>query len=319
MGSTLVCGICGSDLKGYKDRDEPESLPAGHEVAGEIVEVGERVSGARVGERVSIDIVGQGLACFDCWYCRTGQYRWCERRATDPGGGFAGYLVRRAAGCYPLPDGLSWREGAMADPLAVSVHAVRRARMSPGETVVVLGAGTIGLTAVAASRALGAGKVYASARHPHQAALAKRLGADDVLPTESNALGDAVDELTGGRGADLTFETVGAHQTETMHQAIDVTRTQGRIVSMAGFVVPMTLDLMKPLLKEQSIIFASCYSVIDGRHDYEVALDLMESGRVDMGQLVTHTFTLADIQTAFDTAYDKSTGSVKVQVWPDSD
>ena len=138
-----VCGICGSDLKGYKDRDEPESLPAGHEVAGEIVEVGERVSGARVGERVSIDMVGQGLACFDCWYCRTGQYRWCERRATDPGGGFAGYLVRRAAGCYPLPDGLSWREGAMADPLAVSVHAVRRARMSPGETVVVLGAGTI--------------------------------------------------------------------------------------------------------------------------------------------------------------------------------
>ena len=314
MVRTRSVGICGSDLLWYADKTEAESHPGGHEVSGEIVEVGDSVDAGRVGERVAVETIGQGLACGSCWYCRVGQFRQCESLAEIQGGGFAEYIVRRAAGCYAVPDALSWDEAGLVEPLAVSVHGVRRGAMSGGETVAILGAGNIGLTAVAAARALGAGRVLVSARHPHQAEMARSLGADEALPSDSAALKEALADLTDGRGADLTLETVGGHTGETLVQAVDVTRQQGRIVILGGFHEPIAFDWLKPLLKEQSIIFSSCYSVLDGRHDYEVAIDLMESGRVDMGQMVTHRYPLEDIQEGFDTAYDKSTGSIKVQL-----
>ena len=307
-------GICGSDLLNYANNAEPETAPGGHEVAGEIVEVGSGVSPERVGERVAIETIGQGKACLTCWYCRMGQYVKCSRQASYEGGGFAHYIMRRAAGCYPLAEDLSWEEGALVEPLAVSVHGVRRGQMSGGETVAVLGAGNIGLTAVAAARALGAGKVLVTARHPQQAAMAKRLGADEALPPEGSAFKEAVNEATDGRGADLSIETVGGKRDTTLKQALDVTRVQGRIVVLGGFHAPITLDWMEPLLKEQSIIFSLCYSVLDGRHDYEIAIDLMASGRVQLKQIVTHKYPLDEIQQGFETAYDKATGSIKVQI-----
>ena len=115
-------------------------------------------------------------------------------------------------------------------------------------------------------------------------------------------------------GADLTIETVGGNSDATLKQAIEVTRKQGRIVILGGFRVPITLDWFQPLLKEQSIIFSSCYDVIDGRHDYELAIDLMASGRVQLKQMVTHKYPLDQTQRAFEAAYDKSTGSIKVQI-----
>ena len=307
-------GICGSDLLNYGVNVTPETYPGGHEVAGEIVEVGEAVDAAMVGERFAIEVVGHGRACAACWYCRMGQYRNCINKVADEGGGFAQYLKRRAFGCYPLPDSLSWEEGALVEPLAVSVHGLRRGRMSGGETVVVLGAGNIGLTAVAAARALGAGKVFATARHEHQAAMAKVLGADDVLPPDGPSLREAVAEVTDGRGADLTVETIGGHSDATLKQALEVTRVEGRIVILGGFRVPITIDWFDPLFNEQSIIFSTCYSLMNGRHDFEVAIDLMASGRVELKQMVTHVFPLEEVQRAFDTAYKKSTGSIKVQV-----
>ena len=307
-------GICGSDLLWYSDRSEPDTYPGGHEVSGEIVEAGQRVDPARIGHRVAVENLGQGKACGTCWFCRMGQYVQCQRMADMPGGGFAEYIVRLAAGCYSLPDSLSWEEAGLVEPLAVSVHAMRRGGMRGGETVAVLGAGNIGLTAVAAARALGAGRVFVSARHQHQAAMARRLGADEAVTAEGPALKETVEAATDGRGADLTIETVGGHTADTVNQAIDVTRAQGRIVVLGNFYTPFAIDWMRPLLKEQSIIFSSCYSVLEGRHDYEIAIDLMSSGLADLKQMVTHTFGLEHIQDAFDTAYDKTTGSIKVQV-----
>ena len=307
-------GICGSDLLMNADKTEPDQLPAGHEVAGEIVEVGEGSDDSLIGQRVAVETIGHGRACNACWYCRMGQYRQCLNMYPTEGGGFAEYLKRRAFGCYPVPDSLSWEDAALVEPLAVSVHGVRRGGMSGGETVAVLGAGSIGLTSIAAARAMGAGTVLASARHEQQATLAKRLGADAVLPPEGPALKEAIEEATDGRGADLTIETVGGSSGATLEQAIDVTRMQGRIVVLGGFRRPITLDWLDPLLKEQSIIFSSCYSVMDGRHDYEVATDLMASGRVQLEGMVTHRFPLERIQSGFESAYDKSTGSIKVQI-----
>lgn len=267
-----------------------------------------------VGQRVAVDTIGAGRACLKCWYCRQGQYRSCADKVPSEGGGFAQYMRRRATGCFTLPESMTWEEACLVEPLAVSVHAVRRGRMAGGETVAVLGAGNIGLTAVAAARALGAGRVLATARHPHQAAMAKSLGADDALSPEGGVFQDAIEEITDGRGADLTIETVGGKSNATLKQAIEVTRTQGRIVVLGGFQAPITLDWIEPLLKEQSIIFSSCYSVIDGHHDYEVAIDLLDSGRAQIEQMVTHRYPLERIQEGFDAAYDKTTGSIKVQI-----
>lgn len=307
-------GICGSDLLMNVDKTEPDEIPFGHEVSGEIVEVGAGVEPSLVGQRVAVETIGQGLACTKCWYCRQGHYRQCVNKAENQGGGFAQYMKRRAIGCYPLPESLSWEEGAFVEPLAVSVHSVRRGQMRGGESVVVLGSGSIGLTAVIAARALGAGQIFVTARHEQQAEWARRLGADTVLPPEGHALKAAVEDATDGRGADMTIETVGGHTPATLEQAIDVTRMQGRIVILGGFQRPITLDWLPPLLKEQSIIFSSCYGVLDGQHDYELALDLLSSGKAPLAPLVTHTFPLEEIDQGFRTAYDKKTGSIKVQI-----
>ena len=319
-GEALVrvraAGICGSDLLIYNDSKTPETLPAGHEVAGEVVELGKGVKGVRVGERVAVEGIGEGRACGDCYFCRTGQWVRCLNRAPSSGGGFAQYMVRLARACHPLPDSLSWEEGALVEPLAVSIHGLRRGDMRGGETVAVLGAGNIGLTGVAAARALGAGRVFATARHPHQRTMALRLGADAVFSPEGDGMAKAVAEATGGLGADLVLETVGGYTPATIEQAIAVARPQGRIVVLGGFRKPLTLDLLPPLLREQSIIFANCYAVMDGRHEFDMAIEMIALKRAPVKQMVTHRFPLERIQEAFSAAYDKSSGSIKVQLFP---
>ena len=193
-------GICGSDLNQYRKLTQPETLPAGHETAGEIVEVGDEVDPARIGQRVAVEVVGHGKACLTCWYCRQGQYRNCDDKGDYAGGGFAEYITRNAVACYPLGDGMIWEEGALVEPLAVSIRGMRRGGLIAGDTVVVLGAGNIGLTAIAAARALGAGTIIATARHAQQADLARNLGADVVLDPNDDRATSAVEDLTDGLG-----------------------------------------------------------------------------------------------------------------------
>jgi len=307
-------GICGSDLQMNVDKDAPDELPSGHEVAGIIEEIGEGVDPFLLGQRVAVEIIGHGLACTTCWYCRQGQFRSCLNKAPAEGGGFAEYMKRKAIGCYTVPDSMSWEEAALVEPLAVSIHGVRRGQMKGGEVVAVLGSGNIGLTAIAAARALGAGKIFATARYEQQATLAKNLGADDALPDDGPAFWEAIADATEGRGADMTIETVGGHQSVTAGQAVEVTRAQGRVVIVGGFRRPFEFDFLTPMLKEQEFVFSSCYSVLEGRHDYELAIDMIASGRAPIEQMVTHRYGLDQIQQGFETSYDKSTGAVKVHI-----
>ena len=306
-------GICGSDLQMNVDKTEPDQLPAGHEVAGDVSEIGEGVDPSMLGRPVAIEIIGHGRACTLCWYCRQGQFVQCRSQGESSGGGFAEYIKRKAIGCYDVGD-LTWEEAALVEPLAVSIHGVRRGQMQGGEVVAVLGSGNIGLTSIVAAKGLGAGKVIATARYEQQATMAKLLGADEVYSDSGPDFLDALHEATDGRGADLTIETVGGHQSVTAGQAVDVTRRQGRIVVVGGFRRPFEFDFLTPMLKEHSIIFSSCYSVLDGRHDYELAVDMIAGGGTRIEEMVTHKYGLDDIQAAFETAYDKNSGSVKVQI-----
>jgi threonine dehydrogenase-like Zn-dependent dehydrogenase len=308
-------GICGSDLHPYHEREEPETVPRGHEIAGEVIHLPPGYSGpARVGDLVAVDQI-LGRACGDCDFCKAGQTFHCPVRtaAPSPGGGFAEILKRRPAGFFPLPRGLTPEQGALVEPLAVGVHGVRWPRMHRGASVVIIGAGTIGLTTLIAARALGAGTVHIVARHAHQAEMAEELGATSVLEDNPAVATEQILELTGGLGADLVVETVGGHA-DTLNLAWDLVRPQGTVSVLGVFSGPIAVDLMKPLMREVWVTFPICYGVVDGRHDYEVAIELIAGGKTGIERLVTSRFPLSEAPAAFRTAADKSTGSVKVHL-----
>ena len=307
-------GICGSDLLMNNDKEEADELPTGHEVSGQIVEVGSEVDRNLIGQRVAIETIGQGRACSTCWYCRMGQYRQCQNMAVVEGGGFAEFIRRNVIGCYQIGESMTWEEGALVEPLAVSIHGIRRGLMNGAETVAILGSGTIGLTAVVAARELGAGKIFVTARHKQQANMALALGADYACDPSNGDFERLLLENTEGRGADLTVETVGGKSNATLTQSVESTRMQGRIVILGGFRTPLEFDWLQPLLKEQSFIFSSCYGVLNGYHDYEMAIELLSQKENKLSEIVTHKFSLKDIQKGFECAYDKTTGSIKVQI-----
>ncbi len=308
-------GICGSDLHPYHARAEAQTLPAGHEVCGEVLQLPAGYAGpARVGDLIAIDGI-LGTACGSCAFCKDGQPFHCRVRQTTPssGGGFAELIKRRPVGFFPLPQNLSPQHGALAEPLAVGVHGVRWPKMQPGASVVVIGAGTIGLMTMVAALALGAESVHITARHHHQATMATALGATGVLPEAPEHALEQVQSLTGGLGADLVIETVGGHA-DTLSLASELVKPQGTVAVLGVFPDKIPVDLLRPLQKEVWVTFPICYGYIDGKHDYEVAIELMASGRAPVEQMVTRTFPLNEAPLAFQTAADKSTGSVKIHL-----
>src|SRR5881628_3988659 len=175
------CGICGSDLHWYHGQMAlPVGCP-GHEISGEVADVGAGVTSLKAGDAVALE----GIAsCGSCRYCLAGDYQRCPAVGvvgmTIPGG-FADYVKMPARHCFPVPAGVDLATAALAEPLGVAVHGVRLAGLEIGQRVAILGAGTIGLAAVVAARAGGAGEIVVVARRPHQKAAALALGADRVI------------------------------------------------------------------------------------------------------------------------------------------
>ncbi len=313
-----AAGICGSDLHGYRAGGRPQERPEGHEVAGRVVEIapheGENGHRVREGDLVAIDTICLGRACGDCRWCREGAFFHCRRKRQGPdwSGAFAEYVKRDVRGLFPLPAGMTAEEGALVEPLAVAVHALRLAGLRQGETVAIIGAGTIGMATLLAAVAMGAGDVYVLARHPHQAELARALGAAEVIVDEPRAAAEQVRERTGGPGVDLVVETVGG-DAPTLDQAWPMLRRRGRVAALGLFGKQVPVDLSAPLGKEATLLFPVCYGVQDGVHDFQVAIDLIASGKAPAQRLLTHRFALEQAAEAFATADDKSTRSVKVQ------
>jgi len=335
-------GICGSDLYFYGVLDERETVPGGHEMAGTVISVGSGVLGLDEGDRVAIEMVGLSKACMRCWYCRSGDYVKCMDPVERPGGGFATYMVVPEHSCFKIPASLTWEQGALVEPLAVSVHGVRLADMRSYETAVVLGTGTIGLMCVAALSAMGVSNVIATAKHPRQAETARRLGAaealgvedesswlettgtftgrggDRSLPAGGSPLWDRVSADTSGLGADAVFECVGGVSGGSLAQAVSIARPGGRVISIGSPKVPVPISTAVMLQRELRLIMSHCYSVIDGRHDFEVAAGILESGTLPIEGVVTGTFPLVRINEAFDSARQKAGGSIKVLLMPDA-
>src|SRR5690349_20949862 len=305
-GEVLVrvrnCGICGSDLHWYHDQMMVPAVCPGHEIAGEVADVGSGVTALRAGDPVAIE----GIAsCGVCRYCIAGDYQRCMAIGvvgmTIPGG-FAEYIRMPARHCFRVPDGVDFPTAALSEPLGVAVHGVRLSGLEIGQRVAILGAGTIGLMAVVAARAGGAGEIVVTARRPQQKAAALALGADRVVDAaDPGAFGDTLESPI-----DLVVETVGG-SADTLDTAAAVCRPGGTICVLGAFTRAPTFPALFVLAKELRIIGSFVYSRAGARADYDIVLDILRRHGKRIGEtLITHSYPLARIAVAFRTAADKT-------------
>ena len=312
-----ACGICGTDIHAYKTGGASASkkpIILGHEFSGEIVEVGAAVEGLSVGDKV----VGTGYRnCGECYWCQQGQTDWCPNPAL-PGegldGAFAEYVVvpNPALGkmLFHIPEALNWEEAATIEPVSVACYAVRRARIQPNETVVVLGAGMIGQGIAQACRAMGAAKVIVSEPSAKRLAMARKLGADTAInPRETDPV-EAVTEATSGEMANVVFECSGSPA--AFRQAPHMLRAFGRIMQVGMFEQNLELspDLMSLAFQFRNITLRGC-----GGQRWDMALELLQTGQVKTRDLITHEFPLDSAREAFDTQLN-SDEAIKVLLKP---
>lgn len=302
--------ICGSDLHIFKDKHPTVELPVtiGHEFTGEVLDIGGEVTRLKKGNRVVIE---PAITCGKCEACMHGNYGYCEKitftyRLGD--GAMATYFIGEEDRMYLLPDKVSYEEGSLIEPLAVAVHAVKRAGVHLGEQVVVIGAGAIGIMIAAICRRLGAKEVIIADLSEFRLRMAERLGATKTVCSTSDDLGAVVDKITKGKGADQVFECVGLEK--TFQQALALVRSNGLVTDVGIFENPQIMIDASILVKKEIRIQGSqgyCW-------DFKDALQLLQE--IPFGQLITHSFGLSELQTAMETAINPECNVVKICIKP---
>lgn len=302
-------GICGSDLHAFRGTHPFRTPPVilGHEMAGEVEKVGEKVQGIRPGDSVTVE---PQTHCGRCSYCFEGKYNLCLHKrvmGTDEWqGSFAEYVVAPEDIVYKLPEGVSYEEGAFVEPLAVSVHAVREARVRLGESVAVLGAGAIGLGILTCLREVGATKLIVTDIENFNLKLASQLGATEVINVKENSLQEVVDKVTQGGGLDIVI--IAAGEKSLVQEASKIVKKRGRIVVPAIFDELPEVDMFKIVYGERSIQGSWAYT---GK-DFNIAINLIALGKVNPKPLFTHYFSLDDAKSAFDILEKRSERAVKI-------
>ena len=311
------CGICGSDVHGY-DGSSGRRIPPvimGHEAAGEVAGVGSAVGHFQPGERVTFDSM---ICCRNCVFCREGRPNLCEDRRVlgvscedyRRHGAFAEYVAVPDHIVFQVPEGVSFDEAAMVEPVSVAVHAVARANPSLGDTALVVGAGMIGLLTIQALRSAGCGRIFAVDLAADRLRLAKELGADETIQSgDGTDVPDVVKAMTGGLGADLAMEAVGADVTVAM--SIDSVRKGGRVVLIGNIAPTVSFGLQSVVTREIDVL-GSCAS----SNDYPACLDLMRRGAIRVRPVLSASVPLERGQEMFDRLYACEPGLTKVILQP---
>jgi len=276
-----LCGICGTDLHAYQSGQPYAPAICGHEWCGHVSALGSGVRGLKEGDRVAI---GVATACGQCATCRRGDPGHCEAvfagmvglgPMAPPHGGFAPAIAIDAARLYGVNLAIRDEDAAMLEPVTVAVHAVRRSGIRLGDSVVVLGAGPIGLLVLQCARAAGAGVIVLVEPHAHRRELAATMGADFVLdPGPNDNLGAAIDALIGQEGADVVFECAGLAR--TIEQASAYVRRGGTLCLVGVPTTAAEIQTAQWLVKELRLVTALGYL----REEFEVAKGLVADGRI---------------------------------------
>ena len=296
-----LVGICGSDLHYYKEGRigdwrvlEPHVL--GHEFSAVVEQVGPDTQTVPVGTPVAVEPI---VPCGACDACAQDLYNLCASfgftGSPHTDGALQESLVVPARGLHPLPEDMPIEMGALVEPTSIAVHAVRRSRLQPGETVTIIGAGPIGLLILSVCRAYGAGEVHVTDIDPGRLQIAEALGAAATLDVRGMEP-DEIRRSTHRRGADITFEAVGSPR--TLETAIHLVRPSGRVVAVGVNIAEhIPFNLMLAQSREATVI-----PIYLGRHAFGEAIDLLASQRIDGRRIVSHRFPLERASEAMDTA-----------------
>ena len=309
-------GICGSDVHyfhtgncgAYRVNLE-EDFMLGHECAGVIEAVGPGVTSLQVGDKVALE---PGITCGKCEFCKSGHYNLCPDvvfLATPPVQGcYEQYIAFPEDMCFKLPEGMSTEEGALIEPLSVGFYAANQGEVQVGDTVVILGSGCIGLVTLLACKAHVAGEIIVADLVDARLEKAKELGATHVINSGKTDVLKEIERLTGGRGADVVFETAGSPV--TIAQTPFVVR-RGGTITLVGLSSQeeITFNFAQIMDKEAKIT-----SVFRYRSIYPKAIAAVASGAIDVKRIVTHRFELDHIQEAFDEAVNNKTDLVKAVI-----
>lgn len=299
------CGICGSDL--HMAEDAAFGACAGdvfgHEFAGEVVALGKGAERLAMGDLVSVIPLS---SCGACDHCRRGEVQWCAHFGLQ-GGGYADYALTRPNQCVKLPEGASLADGAIIEPLAVALHGVRLSGLKPGDRVLVLGAGPIGLAAAFWARRAGAARVVVQDVADWQRDRALAMGADGFIADPADPVG-AAERALGGK-ADVVFECVGLPG--LIAQAVDQVASRGTILLLGLCTRPDTFNSFAMLQKEARLVTSAFFT----RRDFEDALDALCAGAAEPRMLVTGTVSLAEAPRAFE-SLKRRTRECKVLIAP---
>ncbi len=289
-----ACGICGSDVHGY-DGTSGRRIPPivmGHEAAGVVAVAGPGVSNFKPGDRVTFDST---VYCGECEFCRKGEINLCNNRQVigvscgdfRRAGAFAEYVVVPQRIVYHLPDALEFQEAAMLEAVSVALHGVRVSEMKGGETVLVIGAGMIGLLTLQAAKAAGASRVLVADIDQSRLKRAQGVGADETLLLSGSELVQEILRRTGGRGVDLVLEAVGRE--ETISASIASVR-KGGTVTLIGNISPEVKIPLQVVVSRQIRLQGSCAS----SGEYPQAMELLANGQIQVKQLITAVAPLSD-------------------------
>jgi len=307
-----VCGICGTDLeKLHGVRVTPPVL--GHEVTGEIEEIGASVEGYSKGDRVAVH---HHVPCYTCYYCQRGDHTLCQefpKSNLDPCG-FAEYFrvpetnVSKGA-VFRLPDGMSYEEAALAEPTGCCIRGIDRLGVRSEDSTLIIGAGPAGLTYVRLLRAFGAGLIVATDVIESRVKSAKKFGADQALNAADTNLRRQILDVTEGRGVDNVI--VASGNVKAIEASFPLVRKGGKILL---FGIPpegslFNCDASNVFIREIKLI--PSYSTTE--NEIQRALEMMETGMIRLTEMITHRFRLSEIAEAFRTA-DEAQSSLKVMI-----
>lgn len=319
------CGICGTDLEEWQhgprfiptDTPHPVTgrrapLVLGHEVSGRVADIGPGARGLHEGDLVALDAL---ISCGECWWCRRHQVTLCPQLAAiglQADGGLAEAVTVPAQMCVPVPAHVGADTAALAEPIAVATRGVRRGRLVVSESLVVLGAGMIGIATLVVARRMGASPIIVADPVASRRELAATLGADLVLDPRDEGFLDTVRANTAGRGADVAVDAAGSADSGPL--AVASTRPGGRAVVVGLSSAPGALDLFALATGERELI-GSLSHVFD--EDFTTAVRLLGEGVLVAKQVVAARLALQEtVELGFKAIGRTDLPGVKIQVSP---
>lgn len=307
-------GVCGSDLHYYEHGAIGNFIVKtpfvlGHECAGTIVEIGNKVKELKVGDRVALE---PGKTCGECEFCRSGKYNLCKDViffATPPVDGvFQEYVAHPENLSFKLPEKLSTMEGALIEPLSVGMHAAMQGDAKIGQIAFVTGAGCIGLCSMLSLKACGISKVYVIDVMKKRLDKALELGAAGVIDASKEDVVKKAYEYTNGKGSDLTIETAGVES--TTNQAIEFAK-KGSTIVLVGYSKTGMVNMNVGMALDKELTFKTVFRY---RHIFPLSIDAVESGAIDIKNIVTNTYDFKDLQKAMDDSVKDKANIVKTVI-----